>query len=250
MTFTRCPDQALGRLHGIFPHESVASFRGGLAHRVFARHLGAGPIADADLDRICKEEIGAGLNAKLGALGLRPSQLAGVIREVGDLYRRFKMLSAEGFRAAEVFIEVEPVDGVTLKGSIDAVFDDGDGVRLVDWKTGGLYETGQQLDFYAMLWAIERGELPSRVEAISVGSGERFTAMPTEGSVDETAVAVAAMVTELRRSSSMGIEHLDRVAGPWCQYCPLLDSCPEGAAAMRVRSSRFDGRVTRDDELS
>ncbi len=247
MTFTRCPDQALGRLHGIFPAESLVSFRGGLAHRVFARHLGAGPIADHELERICKEEIGAGLNPQLSALGLRPSQLAGVISEVGDLYRRFKVLSAEGFRASEEFIEVEPATGVTLKGSVDAVFDEDDGVRLVDWKTGGLYEADQQLGFYAMLWVLDRGELPRRVEAISVGSGERLEATPTEDSVAETAAAVAAMVTELRRSFSAGADHLERVAGPWCQYCPLLDSCPEGAAAMRIRSPRSNGTLVEDE---
>jgi len=250
MTFARCPDQALGRLHGVFPEESVVSFKGGLAHRVFARHLGRGPIPDAELQQACREEIGAGLNPKLNAIGLRPSQLAVVIREVGDLYQRFKALSSEGFQASEVYIEVEPQSGVRLKGSIDAVFDDTDGVRLVDWKTGGLYETEQQLGFYAMLWTLDRDEVPVRVEAVSVGSGERLGYAPTESTVNQTAAEVAAMVNELRRSFSHGIEHLERIAGPWCSYCPLLDSCPEGAAAVRIGTPRAgrDVVVTPPDE--
>jgi hypothetical protein len=204
---------------------------------VFARHLGHGPIATDDVDRVCKEEIGSALNPKLGALGLKPSQLASVISEVGDLYERFKALSSAGFRAAEVFIESEPAPGVTLRGSVDAIFDDADGVRLVDWKTGGLYETEQQLGFYAMLWALERRELPIRVEAVSIGSGERVTALPTLASIEQTAVDVANLVNEMRRAFVAGTDQLERIAGPWCRFCPQLDGCSEGAAAVRVADS-------------
>lgn len=234
LTFTRCPDQALGRVHGIYPEESVNSFRGGLAHRVFARHLGQGPIATADLEKACREEIGAAMNPSLGALGLRPSQLAAVIREVGDLYQRFKAISSDGFRDAEVFIEVEPATGLTLRGSVDAVFDDGDEVRLVDWKTGGIYEAERQLGFYALLWALDRGEIPHRVEAVSVGSGERFEATPSEETLHATAAEVAAMAGVLRRSLGDGRDQLERIGGPWCGFCPLLESCSEGAAAVRI----------------
>lgn len=234
MTHARCPDQALGRLHGIYPDESRASFKGGLAHRMFARHLGTGPIADDDFDRVCKQEIGAALNPKLGSLGMKPSELSAVIQEVGDLYQKFKSLSSAGFRVAEVFIETEPATGVTLRGSIDAVFDDEDGVRLVDWKTGGLYETQQQLSFYALLWALEHGRLPARVEAVSIGSGERLAATPTVPAVTKTAEAVAAMVNELRTALAQSQDHLLRTGGPWCRYCPSLDECSEGAAAVRL----------------
>ena len=44
VTYTKCPDQALGRLRGLYPPESPASFKGGLAHRIFARHLRSGEI--------------------------------------------------------------------------------------------------------------------------------------------------------------------------------------------------------------
>ena len=234
MTHTRCPDQALGRLHGLYPEESRASFKGGLAHRVFARHLGEGPVSSGEFERVCKQEIGTALNPKLGSLGMKPSELSSVIQEVGDLYQKFKTLSSEGFRSAEVFIETEPASGVTLRGSVDAVFDDEDGVRLVDWKTGGLYETEQQLSFYALLWALEEGELPARVEAVSIGSGERITAVPTIDELNTTAGAVAEMVNELRAALTAAKEHILRVGGPWCRYCPSLDDCSEGAAAVRL----------------
>ena len=174
------------------------------------------------------------MNAKLGSIGLRPSQLTAVINEVGDLYDRFKTLSSHGFRVAEVFVEVEPAEDLKLRGSIDAVFDDDDGVRLVDWKTGGLYETEQQLGFYAMLWALDRGELPTRVEAVSIGSGERLASEPSLSDVVATAGAVADMVREIRIAFEEGRSHLERTAGPWCRFCPQLSECSEGSAAIRV----------------
>jgi hypothetical protein len=201
---------------------------------MFARHLGSGPIPNSGFAQACKEEIGTALNPKLGALSMRPSELTAMIQEVGDLYQRFKALSSDGFRAAEVFLENEPAAGVTLRGSVDAVFDDDTGVRLVDWKTGALYETEQQLAFYSLLWALEKGEMPARVEAVSIASGERLMSHPTLATVSATAVAVADLVSRMRVALDSRSDHIDRVAGPWCRYCPSLDSCTEGVAAVRV----------------
>ena len=237
MTYSRCPDQALGRLHGFYPEESRASFRGGLAHRVFARHLSSGPIGPGQLEQACREEIGAALNPALGSIGLRPSELTAVIKEVGDLYQRFKTLSSEGFREAEVFIEEKPAAGVTLRGSVDAIFDGDSGLRLVDWKTGGLYETEEQLSFYALLWVLAHSELPARVEAVSIGSGESVVAQPTKDSVYETAARVADMINHVRAALEVTDAELDKVAGPWCRYCALLDTCSEGAAAVKLADS-------------
>jgi len=237
MTYSRCPDQALGRVHGFYPEESRASFKGGLAHRVFARHLKSGPIDSGQLEQACREEIGVGLNPALGSLGLRPSELSAVIKEVGDLYQRFKVLSSEGFREAEVFLESRPAAGVTLRGSVDATFDSVGGLRLVDWKTGGLYETDEQLSFYALLWALVHRKLPARVEAVSIGSGESIVARPTKDSVRATATQVAEMVNELRSVLDLGDSELEKTAGPWCRYCALLSTCREGAAAVTVADS-------------
>lgn len=231
VTWSQCPEQAGGRLRGIYGPESRPSFVGGLAHRIFARHLTTGPIAPDQLTAACREEIGGGMNPKLASLGLKPSELTGVIEDVGALYDRFKTLSTEGFVGAEVALESDPAPGVTLRGSVDAVFDDEGGVRLVDWKTGALRDTDVQLGFYSLLWAIERGELPARVEAVSVQTGEREEAVPSRPSVEQTAAAVATAVDTLRASWDAEAV-LDRIAGPWCRWCPVLDECSEGRAAV------------------
>ena len=231
VAFQRCPEQALGRMRGLYPQESRPAFAGNLAHRIFARHLTSGPIPDAGFDAACREEIGTALNPKLSSLRLKPRQLDAVIQEVSDLYQRFRRLGLEGFAGAEVALEVLAAEGVTLRGKVDAVFAEGEaGVGLPDWKTGGLGDPGPQLGFYALLWALERDDLPGRVEAVSLSSGERLEEVPTRAGVAETAAAAAAAVSLLREAFAAD-GHLERAAGPWCRWCPLLDECEEGRAA-------------------
>jgi len=231
VVFGKCPEQAVGRLRGMYPVESRAGFVGGLAHRLFARHLSVGPIEEGSFATACREEIGAAMNHKLGALGLRPSQLGQVIEEAAGLYRRFCRLGLAGFAGAEVELEANPAEGVTLRGTVDAVFDEGEGgMRLTDWKTGSMGDPVPQLAFYALLWALARGDLPGRVEAVSLASGERLEEVPTRAGVEETAAAAAAAVS-LLRAALVTDGHLERAAGPWCRWCPLLDECEEGRAA-------------------
>jgi hypothetical protein len=68
---------------------------------------------------------------------------------------------------------------------------------------------------------------------VSVATGERVRAVPSTAEVQETAGKVAHLVSVLRRSWADGTA-LDRVAGPWCRWCPLLDECPEGRAATSI----------------
>lgn len=233
-TYLRCPDEARGRLEGAYPEDTVASFKGVLAHRIFARHLTEGVLAPEAFEQSCREEIGKSLNPKLGSLGLKPSRLQALVREVGDLYERFTRFPSAGFRGAEVTVDHEPSAGVVLRGVVDAVFDmPGGGVRLVDWKTGNLGGAAPQLDFYALVWALHHEEIPIEVEAASVGTGERYTRHPTRKSLEATALQVAALVAVARRAFAAGT-FLPKVGGPWCRHCALLAECPEGSAAVKI----------------
>jgi hypothetical protein len=229
----------MARLAGRYGPDSKPAFAGGLAHRIFAKHLAEEPIEPGEFGRVCRSEIGASnLNHKLGALGLKPSQLGKVIDEVGAMYDRFKRIPTDGFEAAEVAIMVEPAEGVTLVGSVDAVFGSDGGPRLVDWKTGDLGEVLDQLRFYALLWALEKREFPATVEAMSVKTGERISEAPDSVTVGQTAGLVADMVGSLREAWETGTA-LDRSGGPWCKYCGLLDECREGRAAARLGSTSW-----------
>ncbi len=237
LTWRRCPERALARYEGTYDAQTIASFRGSLAHRIFARHLREGPIDGEHLKLACREEIGRSLNPAFVELGLGPNRLDGVVEEVRALYENFARLPADNILEVEIQCEEEVAPGLRLRGVIDAVFThDGGGVTLTDWKTGGLGAAETQIGFYALLWTMARGDVPALVEAISVASGERVAAEPDDGSLTSLAVEVAAMVDELRTALATG-ERLQRTAGPWCRSCPLLAGCDEGTEAMAVLSS-------------
>ncbi|MCL1597909.1 MAG: PD-(D/E)XK nuclease family protein [Actinomycetia bacterium] len=232
VVYRRCPQQALSRLAGVYPPTTRASFKGSLAHRIFARHLEEGPIDDADFERVCRREAGSNLSGAMASLRMKPSQFRAITAEIADIYERFRAIPADGFVEAEAPIEVEPVDGVVIRGRVDAVFrQDGD-VHIVDWKTGvGLDGAELQLDFYAMAWEMAFGERPCMLEAVSVRTGERLVRTPTDVDVERVRCDVARMVDELRLASAAGRE-LTRTAGPFCRWCPLLETCSEGATAL------------------
>ena len=229
VTWKKCPQSANARLQGIFGPDSRPSFTGILAHRIFARHLSDGPIASDEFAQACREEIGnSTLNMKLGPLQLKPSSLAGIIQEVQALYDRFVRLPDDGFEGAEVDLTYESDTGVKLVGTVDAVYqEDLGGHRLVDWKTGELTDVDDQLMFYATLWALSREDLPARVEAVSVRTAERTTAVPSTADVQRVAGEIAELVDEVRTAWVSGND-LERRGGPWCRYCPILADCPEG----------------------
>lgn len=220
------------RLQGVYGPDSRPAFLGNLAHRIFSRHLTAGPISSEEFAKACKEEIGgSGLNNKLAGLEMKPSVLAGVIEEVRGLYDRFTKLPGEGFEGAEVDLEYETDDMVQLVGTVDAVYrEELGGHRLVDWKTGELGQPEDQLLFYALLWALRNDEVPAYVEAVSVRTGERYRTVPSTDDVARVAAQVSELATQIRLAWSGG-SALERVGGPWCRYCPILDECAEGRSA-------------------
>ena len=234
LAFRQCPAQAEARLRGVYSAESKASFTGALAHRLFARHLTRGLIED--VEQAIREEIGVALNGKMAALGVhRPSELREMIRAAGALYERFRHFPADGFEAAEISLEAEPAEGLKLIGKIDAVFrEDLPGPILRDWKTGSLGEPIDQLLFYALVWALEKGEMVAAVEAVSLETGERMRRTPTMRELTIVARRVADLVTAVRTSWESAGSHpmpAKRRGGPWCGYCPLLETCPEGQSA-------------------
>ncbi len=237
VAWKRCPDSANARLQGIYGPDTRPAFLGSLAHRIFSRHLTGGSIASDEFVQACREEIGGStLNNKLAGLEMRPSALAGMIEEVRGLYERFTKLPTDGFERSEVDLEYETDDGVRLVGTVDAVYrEDLGGHRLVDWKTGELGAPEDQLMFYALLWALGHTDLPAYVEAVSVRTGERYRAVPSSADVERVAKEVAQLANEMRTAWSDG-SRLEKRAGPWCRFCPILGDCAEGQTAEALLS--------------
>jgi hypothetical protein len=232
VTFKKCPESANVGLQGRYGPDSRAAFLGSLAHRIFSRHLTAGPIASDDFVQACREEIGgSNLNHRLAALEMRPSALAGAIEELRVLYERFTRLPSDGFEGSEVSLNSVPAQGVELVGTIDAIYrEDLGGHRLVDWKTGELGDPEDQLLFYSLLWTMDRGDLPAYIEAVSVRTGERYRTVPTSDEMNRVLSEVAELINEIRAGWKQGSE-LEKRGGPWCRYCPILNECEEGQTA-------------------
>lgn len=248
-TYERCPGEAEGRLRGIYGEDSVASFTGALLHRVIRRHLEEGPIEAETIPHVCRVEIGQGrLSTKMNAVGLgASSRLEPIFASITEKYERFQRYPQEGFQSAEHLIEVEPVEGVTLVGKIDAVFEHEGRLRLVDWKSGDLGSPRTQLGFYALIWTLHSGTMPSEIEVVSLGTGERHAEPVTEPWMDSVAASVSDLASEIRRFWATGVS-LPLSAGPWCRYCPLNDRCSEGQAALALLEGVLGGREESDHE--
>ena len=233
-TYLKCPQRALARLQGVYQPSSKASFKGLLAHRIFARHLEEGQIDDDAFPQVCRQEVGTHLGEMMASLAMKPSEFALIVRDVSDLYSKFAQIPTDGFTRSEASFEVEPVDGVKLRGRVDAIFDDNGSMRIVDWKTGSdLTGAVPQLDFYAMAWAKAFGSPPDTLEALSIRTGEKVVVVPTHNDIDLVESAVADMINILR-SAIREHRELPRTAGPDCRWCPLLDDCDEGSSAMEL----------------
>ncbi len=234
VTYLKCPQQALARLRGVYPAPSKALLRGSLAHRIFARHLVEGPIPDAEFVQVCKVEVGTHLSRQMTSLALKASEFRQITAEVTELYETFKLLPVEGFVDAEVDVGSRPVQGVVIRGRVDAVFRDEDGVRIADWKTGAYLDDAEaQLEFYAMAWWHTEGSVPATLEAVSLKTGEKRVSKPGDDDVQTTESRVAEMITILRGAMDGRVE-LSRRAGPHCSWCPLLEECDEGRVALEI----------------
>lgn len=235
VTWRRCPHQALARVRGVYPAPSRAAFKGALVHRLIARHLEEGPIPRSEFEDVCRRETGANLTMQPGDVGLTPSGFRAVVAEASELYDRFMLLPVDGAVATEVSFDLPAADGITLRGRIDAVFDEPGGARIVDWKTGPHLgeEVDAQLGFYALAWMLDRGELPARIDAVSVATGERREVDLSPRTVDAVEQEIGTMVAELRTALSSGRD-LSRTAGPHCRWCPVLDQCSEGSTALQL----------------
>ena len=134
--------------------------------------------------------------------------LAGVIEEVRGLYERFTRLPGEGFEGPST-VSSHVATGVDLVGTVDAVYrEDLGGFRLVDWKTGELGDTEDQLLFYALLWLLDR-ELPAYVEAVSVRTGERYRTVPSSAGAGKVAVELGELVDLIRNAWATGADPAD-----------------------------------------
>lgn len=230
--FLRCPDQGLSHFRGIYGQTSRDGWIGQLVHRLIARDLTDGPIEDIEL--VARIEIGStNLNFDLAAIG-RPSDIRRAIAEAAEVYAQFCDLPRPDLSEIEVSIVHDAGGDVTLKGRVDGVQVTSEGVSILDWKKGPIRpEMRHQLTFYGLLWVLERQALPNELQAISIQTGERASFPLTVADLERTVELIAGLVHDVR-SALLVDRGLSREPGPWCRFCPVLDSCGEGQETLSL----------------
>jgi hypothetical protein len=125
-----------------------------------------------------------------------------------------------------------------MTGTPDRIQLTGDGIEVVDYKSGRACETHRtQLERYALLWWRVTGEMPTGVIAQYLGEAQRWE-------VEEATLLAA----EVAASEAIGTA-VDRLRGrpaparrgPACTSCPVRARCDEGWA-LGEDTARAEGR--------
>ncbi|MGK5629601.1 RecB family exonuclease [Streptomyces sp. URMC 123] len=182
-------------------------------------------------------ESGAAGDAGSGAAGgaVAAERLSAWLAEAERLVERwFTLEDPTRLEPAERELYVETVldSGLTLRGFIDRVDVAPTGaVRIVDYKTGRAphpdYASGAlfQMKFYALvLWRL-RGEVPSRLQLVYLGSGDVLTYDPTEADLRSVERKVLALWEAIRRATETGDWRPRR--SKLCGWCDHQAFCPE-----------------------
>jgi len=140
--------------------------------------------------------------------------------------------------ALEMSVSVEMESGLALRGYIDRVDRSANGlVRLVDYKTGRSPGQGFeakalfQMRFYALLWWRINGDVPTRLELLYLGDGQRLAYEPGVEELVATErkiIAIASAISSAAESERGFASSPSALCG-WCsfkEFCPSFDGTP------------------------
>lgn len=154
-----------------------------------------------------------------------------------DLRRRFLASEWADRTPVELETPVETVvDGVAIRGRIDAVFADPDGrYTIVDWKTGSEPSPAQaqdaalQLAVYRLAWCRLRGHDPADVDAVFFYAATGVTSRPRVAAGD----SLEEVIARLRAAAQPAVGLVDPVPAPGAD--------PPSVASSSVRPSSPEG---------
>jgi putative RecB family exonuclease len=131
----------------------------------------------------------------------------------------------------ELYVETALDDGLVLRGYVDRLDVAPDGrIRVVDYKTGRApRETFEakalfQMKFYALvLWRL-RGQVPSLLQLVYLGSGEFLRYSPDEADLLATERKLKALWAAISRAAETGDWRAS--PGKLCDWCDHRAFCP------------------------
>jgi RecB family exonuclease len=132
---------------------------------------------------------------------------------------------------------VEIDDTLALLGRIDRIDRDGDGLHIIDYKTGAPREPDPlQLQMYALIVAREFDPVPIRASYHYLETGEWITQAATK----ETMVQALADVRQ-QVATILAEREYPPNPGPLCGYCDFLEICREGTALLESHPAALEG---------
>jgi len=227
-TYQRCPRRyVLERRLRLGDTSSVYAHFGELTHDVLERAeaevIGSG-ARHADLDRVIEIVDEVWSEADFGTPELNDAWREKAVEMLTHLYERWP---GKG-DPVEVELEVESdIDGVGWIGRIDRLEQTGEGLRVIDYKTGTSVPNHDeaaesiQLGFYALAVQRLRGEVVAsemwfpRARSVSVTTRELAMHRLDEVSSKLTAI-----------TASIGAEDWEPRVGAACKGCGFRRSCP------------------------
>ncbi len=128
-----------------------------------------------------------------------------------------------------------------LSGRIDAVLRNPDGsLLLLDWKTGGMIRTDEQLKWYVALYTMNNPDGVLEARAMNLVSSEAVVVKDFEKPQAWLYEKVKALLTLLKLAKQ---QPMKAVAGQQCYYCPYARACGSSVAKPRTMLDTFDGEV-------
>ena len=118
-----------------------------------------------------------------------------------------------------------------IRGRFDAIFESGDKVEVVDFKTSNVKKQDEaddrtkkstQLATYSLALRAMTGKLPDEVHLYFVESGLVGTYVPTEKSADKAEAEIEKAIIGIRARNYEATPQLFT-----CKYCPFKYYCPK-----------------------
>lgn len=129
---------------------------------------------------------------------------------------------------------------INLSGRIDAVLRTPDSLLLLDWKTGGMIRTDEQLKWYVALYTMNNPDCVLEARAMNLVSSETVVVKDFEKPQVWLYEKVKALLTLLKLAKQ---QPMKAVAGQQCHYCPYAEGCGSSVAKPRTMLDTFDGEV-------
>jgi len=139
--------------------------------------------------------------------------------------------------AVEDYHKVEVDDTLALLGRIDRIDRDGDGLHIIDYKTGAPRESDPlQLQMYALIVVREFEPAPIRASYHYLETGEWITVQATE----ET---MAQALEDVRKQVAVVVAEREYPATPGalCGYCDFLEICSDGRVFIESQPGAPEG---------